>query len=368
MSPGESPDQTLDHAAGTTALYIGQGALERAGPALERWLDGRLVFVVTAQPVVDAHPLLQASIESLAGRAKRLVVPDGEAAKTLDSAQTLWTEMLDAAGNRDSRVIAIGGGSVTDVAGFVAASFLRGIELALVPTTLLSQVDAAIGGKTAIDMPGAKNAVGAFWHPRIVIADTEVLASLEGAEWRAGLAEVVKIAVSEDPELFETLERELRPDQRLTGEVLDAILSRAVAAKIDVVEADPNEGDRRRVLNLGHTLAHAIESSLGYKRIRHGEAVVYGLLFSLRLAVKRGGDRAFARRCAELLRRLEVPRLPSLDAEKLIGMIGRDKKVRRQGLHWVLPMGLGRVEISEAVEPAAVASDLESFLRDPWQL
>jgi len=217
-----------------------------------------------------------------------LEVEEGEGAKTVSSAERLWNEMLDAGGKRDSRVIALGGGSVGDLAGFAAGCFLRGIEFVQIPTTLLAQVDAAIGGKTGVDLPGGKNTVGLFHHPRMVVGDTGVLSTLPREELRSGLAEVIKMAALLDPDLFGLVEEEL--DLLLEGDAaaLGPVVGAAAAAKIAVVERDPTEKGERRLLNFGHTLGHAIESACGYAGLRHGEAVGYGILFALRLARSRG--------------------------------------------------------------------------------
>lgn len=365
MSP--PPDETfeLTHPGGATRLVVGRGVLEHPESHLGPWLDSRQIFLVSSEPVLASCGGVRDVLEQLAGELVVLEVPDGEAAKSLDVARSLWSAMLAAGGRRDSRLVALGGGSVGDVAGFVAATFLRGIDFANLPTTLLAQVDAAIGGKTAIDLPAAKNSVGAFWHPGWVVAEVDLLASLPEWELRAGMAEVVKIAAATDPGLFEFLEREMEAALDGDGARLEELVRAAVAAKIRVVEADPAEDDRRRILNLGHTLAHAIETSLGYRGLRHGEAVAYGLAFALQLAMERGADGEFAHRLGRLLVRLDPPPLPSLDAADLVAAIERDKKARRHGMVWVLPMALGRVEMVDDLEPGRVEAALERFLAAP---
>ena len=242
-------------------------------------------------------------------------------------------------------MLALGGGSLCDLGGFVAACFLRGIEVAQVPSTLLAQVDASVGGKTAIDLPEGKNTVGAFHQPALVIADTELLATLERAELAAGLVEVIKMAALLDVELLARVERDL--DRLLAGdaEALAPVVVGAVAAKIRVVEEDPLEVDRRRLLNFGHTLGHALEAALGYTGLRHGEAVAHGMRFALRLARRRGLEREAADRLERVLSRLRLPPLPAVQAGPLLDAMRRDKKARESGLVWVLPSALGRGEM-----------------------
>jgi 3-dehydroquinate synthase len=292
-------------------------------------------------------------------------VEEGEAAKNVSSAERLWNAMLEAGGKRDSRILAFGGGSVGDLAGFAAGCFLRGISFAQVPTTLLAQVDAGIGGKTGVDLPGGKNSVGLFHHPAFVICDTSILATLPKEEVRSGLVEVVKMAALLDLDLLERVEQRL--DLLLTADPaeLGQVVTAAAAAKIAVVERDPTEQGDRRLLNFGHTLGHAIESACGYSGLRHGEAVGYGILFALRLALLHGLAPAFAGRLAQLLRRLDLPELPSLDAKELMACMARDKKARESGLVWVLPTAPGEGTMVSGISPEVVEAELEAFLKDP---
>ncbi len=308
-------------------------------------------------------------LDALAGRAGRwrwLTVASGEAAKDLATAADLWQRLLAAGGKRDSRILALGGGSVGDLAGFVAGCFLRGVEYAQLPTTLLAQVDAAVGGKTAVNLPAAKNSVGLFHHPALVVADTGCLATLPARELRSGLAEVVKMAALLDTRLLGRVER--RWDQLVAAdaEALAPVVVAAVRAKATVVVADPTEAGERRLLNFGHTLGHALETALGYRRLRHGEAVAYGMLFALRLAHSRGLSARDGDRLRALIRRLEPPSLPAVDRLELLRALSRDKKAREAGLAWVLPETLGRGKIFTDVGLAELRREVTAFLADPW--
>jgi 3-dehydroquinate synthase len=357
-----SPDLRLRHAQGSTAVYLGLEALERSSGDLGDWVAGRKVFVITS-PAVDA--LAGEALAALLGGAasvETLLVEEGEGAKTLATAERLWETMLDRDGRRDSRVIGLGGGSVGDLTGFVAGTFLRGVEFALVPTTLLAQVDASIGGKTAIDLPAGKNTVGLFWFPSLVISDVGLLASLPLGELQSGMVEVIKIGAAEDIELFERLEEDL--ESLLGGEPagLAEVIRRAVEAKLRVVDSDPRESGGRRLLNFGHTLGHAIETELGYTGLRHGEAVAYGMQFACQLARARKANPVWIERLERLLDRLSLPDLPALSAEGLMASLARDKKSTQAGLFWVLPVGPGRVEITREVPVDSVRHVLDDFL------
>lgn len=357
-------DLRLDHSRGETRVFLGVSALARAHSWLESWVSSRHVFVVTTRVVAAlALDKLSGSL-STAANVSSLLVDEGEEAKSLANAERLWGELLAAGGRRDSRLIGLGGGSVGDLVGFIAGTFLRGVEFSLVPTTLLAQVDASIGGKTAIDMPLAKNSVGMFWFPSAVVSDVALLETLSRAEVQSGVVEVIKIAAGRDIELFEELESGLEDLLGGDPELLSRIIRRSVADKIQVVMADPFEGDLRRVLNLGHTLGHAIETTLDYQQLRHGEAVAYGLMFAIRLARARGGAEDWLDRVDALLGRLELPSLPSLELDELLVSLTRDKKATRQGLCWVLPKAPGEVEIVNDVEPGELRAELGGFLSD----
>ena len=354
--------QKLDHPGGRTEIVIGAGVLVEPVPELADWLAGRTAFVLSTPRLAELYGETIETLGRAAARSVRLEAPDGEEAKVLAHAGRLWDEMLAAGGKRDSRLIAFGGGSVGDLGGFVAGCFLRGIEVVQVPTTLLAQVDAAIGGKTAIDLPGGKNTVGLFHHPRRVIADTALLATLPRGELGSGLVEVVKMASLLAPPLYDQVETRL--DHLLAGDAdaLAPVVAGAVAAKCDVVERDPREGGLRRILNFGHTLGHAIESQLAYRGLRHGEAVAYGMAFAVRLAESRGLGRDFGDRLRRLLGRFELPPLPALDAADLVTRMSRDKKATEGGLTWVLPRALGSGEMVSDIDLREIHRLLSDFL------
>ena len=365
---------TLAHPRGVSDILVGPGLLASVGRGglgeVAEWCRGRVVFLVTSE-IPERH--CGAAARELLGSAARIEtirVPDGEAAKTVECAASVWQRMLDLGGKRDSRLVTLGGGAVGDLGGFAAACFLRGIDYVQIPTTLLAQVDASVGGKTGVDLAGGKNTVGAFHHPRFVLADIDSLRSLPTAERRAGLFEVVKMAALLDLDLLALVEGSL--DRLLAGdaEALTPVVAASIRAKLDVVEADLEEGDRRRLLNFGHTLGHAIESEFAYRGLRHGDAVGHGMRFALRLARRRGLDREFAERLRRVIDRLGPPPLSDverelgvvLDADRLIEAMGRDKKARESGLVWILPAAPGRGEIVPGLDPALVRSELLAFL------
>ena len=292
-----------------------------------------------------------------------LIVPAGEQSKSIDNAEELWETMLDEGTDRKSIVLAVGGGVVGDLAGFAAATYARGLQFFQVPTTLLAQVDSSVGGKVGINLPGAKNMVGAFWQPRGVLIDVDVLTTLPDREYRAGLAEVVKYGVILDAEFFAYLEQHLPGIQDRDPAVLTHIIHRCCRLKADVVEQDEQElSGLRAVLNYGHTFAHAFEAAGDYGTLLHGEAVSIGMECAARLAHRLGRiDDQFLARQTALLTALALPtQVPASDADELLRIMRRDKKVDEGRLRFVLPTKLGHVELVSDVRVADVLASLPS--------
>jgi 3-dehydroquinate synthase len=336
-------DPTRITVTGPTAydVVVGTGVLGQLGGLVGA--DTEQVLVVHPASLRDLAKTVEGQLLA-AGRAVVLAeVPDGESAKTLDAAAALWSHLGRRAFTRSDVVVGLGGGAVTDLAGFVAAGWLRGVRVVQVPTTLLGMVDAAIGGKTGVNTAEGKNLVGAFHPPSGVLCDLDVLTTLPGAELVSGMAEVVKAGLVADPSILEVVEqggeRLLDPGAAALREVVE----RSVRVKADVVSKDLRESGLREILNYGHTLGHAIEKVEGF-RWRHGEAVSVGLVFAAELAHAVGrldaGDVALHRR---LLSGLGLP--TSYDAARwpeLLGAMRVDKKARGSVLRFVVLDGIGR--------------------------
>lgn len=355
---------SLARPQGSTELVVASRPEDWVADELRPWIQGRRVFVVTSRRPWDLHgeavePVLRAATDS-----RVLLVPDGEEAKTPGQAERLWRAMAEAGGKRDSRVVAFGGGSVGDLAGFAAGCFLRGIALCQVPTTVIAQVDAALGGKTAVNLPEAKNGVGIFHHPELVLADPRWLGTLPDRELRAGLVEVVKMAALFDPALLERVERDRAGLTAGDAETWGPVVAASQAIKARVVELDPTDAGPRELLNFGHTLGHALEATLGYRELLHGEAVCHGILFALDLARARGEAGDLASRLRRLLLALEPPALPALDVEAVWAHLARDKKAREGVQRWVLPERLGRGRVV-ALSAEEVRPLLAEFLAPP---
>jgi 3-dehydroquinate synthase len=330
---------------------IGAGLLEEVAACLACRRAGSPAAVVT-DPVVGAFyrdRLMAALAKGAPGlRVAWIEVPAGEGAKRLSELERLYHQFAGVPLDRRSVVVAFGGGVVGDLAGFAAATYLRGIDLIQVPTTLLAQVDASVGGKTGIDLPEGKNLVGAFHQPRRVIADLETLQTLPAAQLRAGLAEVIKYGVIADPSLLDILEAQREPI--LAGEpaALEELVVRSCRIKAEVVAGDERETGRRAILNFGHTIGHALEAATGYGEYLHGEAVAIGMVAAARLSCRLAGLPAGeARRLEELMRAYGLPSAPRkpVAPERLLEAARRDKKARAGDVHFVLANRLGEVDL-----------------------
>ena len=348
--------------SGITRIHVGEGVLAPAVAAESELFAGRAIFAVTSPTIVENHGAALVPLVEAGAAFTLLDVPDGEAAKSLAEAGKLWERLATGGGKRDSLVVAFGGGSIGDLAGFVAATFLRGVRFVQIPTTLLAQVDASIGGKSGVDLASGKNLVGAFHAPELVISDSLFLATLPPEELRSGLVEAIKMAALLDLELLARIERDL--PALLAGEAaaLAPVVRSAATAKARLVERDPFEAGDRMLLNYGHTLGHAIEAEVGYGRMPHGDAVAWGIRFANRLAARRGTDPVFLARIDALLDRLQIPAPAGLDPARLEARMARDKKARESGLTWVLPVGAGKGARVSDLAPGAVREELGSFL------
>jgi 3-dehydroquinate synthase len=338
-------------------IDIGTGLLADGGRRIAERRPMSHAVVITDTNVQETYgaPLS----ESLSDRANvdLLTVQAGEASKSVDNAEALWDALLEAGTDRRSTVIAVGGGVVGDLAGFVAATFARGLAFVQVPTTLLAQVDSSVGGKVAINLAEAKNMVGAFWQPRYVLIDTDVLKSLPDREYRSGLAEVVKYGVILDADFFVFLEENICAINARKDDVLRRVVARCCQLKAEVVRADEREqSGRRAVLNYGHTFAHALETLTGYQQLLHGEAVSIGMLCASRLAESLGMiESSLTQRQHKLLTALGLPvSVPEVDQDQLLAAMQRDKKVEHGRLRFVLPTRLGHVKLVSEVDPGRV--------------
>ena len=355
----------VTHALGRYPVYVEPGALGRLERLVAEQLPGARVAMIADAAVLA---LLQ---EGRLGRGRwdgpALTFPPGESSKSRDEWARLTDALLAEGYGRDSAIVSLGGGVAGDLAGFVAATYMRGVPYLQVPTSLLAMLDASVGGKTGVDTPHGKNLIGAFHPPAAVAADPRVLATLPERDFRGGMAEAVKHGLIADADYFAWMEREADALLRRDEAALTRLVRRSVEIKAEVVSADERESGRRAILNAGHTVAHALEHATGYA-LPHGEAVALGLVAECALAERMGvAPAGLGRRVAGLLSRIGLPvRLqPSVSRARVLEAMGSDKKNRNSQLRFALPRELGAMDEGDrwtrAAEPAAVEAALTAL-------
>ena len=345
---------------------IEHGSLARAG-ALLRLLVGDVapLFIVSVAPVRRRWGKQLLKSLATAGFASKVVeMPDGERHKCLATIESLAEKLVRLGADRKALIIAFGGGVVGDVAGMLASVYMRGVKLVQIPTTVQAQLDAAIGGKTGVNLRAGKNLVGTFYQPELVLIDPEVLSTLPQREFRAGMYEALKAGIIGNPKLFARLEQSSIKDLRSDSETLSWVIAESVRLKAQVVSADEKEGDLRRVLNLGHTLGHALEAGTGYKQFLHGEAVAWGMQAAARIALemKVCDSSAYMRICNAIHAWGPLPAV-NIQTAKALKLVHSDKKTEAGSIHFILPKHIGKVEIVKNIPPRAIASALAEIRR-----
>jgi 3-dehydroquinate synthase len=334
---------------------IASGSLDQLGESITSLKLGKKILVVS-NPTIFKHygERAIASLTAAGFDVATCILPPGERYKNLNSIQKIYDSALQHRLERSSTIVALGGGVVGDMAGFAAATWLRGINVVQVPTTLLAMVDSSVGGKTGVNHPQGKNLIGAFYQPRFVLIDPDVLKTLPMREFRAGMAEVIKYGVIWDAELFAQLEasKHLNQLRYIKPELIETILTRSCQAKADVVGKDEKEGGLRAILNYGHTIGHAVESLTGYRLVNHGEAVAIGMVAAGQIAVELGlWQKEDAERQNALITKAGLPtQLPQgIDIEGIVEALQLDKKVRDGKVRFILPTQIGVVTITDEV-------------------
>jgi 3-dehydroquinate synthase len=348
-------------------IAIAAQGLDQLGESMTSLNLDKKVLVVSNSTILRHYgERVIASLKSAGFEVMCCILPAGERYKTLASVQKLYNAALENRLERSSTLVALGGGVIGDMAGFAAATWLRGINFVQVPTTLLAMVDAAIGGKTGVNHPQGKNLIGAFHQPRLVLIAPQVLNTLPVREFRAGMAEVIKYGIICDPELFAQMEQSNRLDQLryLEKGLLQEILSRSCQAKADVVSKDEKEAGLRAILNYGHTIGHAVESLTGYRLFNHGEAVAIGMVAAGQLAVElQFWEQASQERQLALIQKAKLPTLlqPGLDIEAILDALKTDKKVKAGQVRFVLPTQIGAATVTDQVPPNTIRQVLRQM-------
>jgi 3-dehydroquinate synthase len=344
-------------------VQVGAGLLRRAGREVRRVLPSShsRVFVITS-PNVRRHwgEALEKSLRDASLPYEVLEMLDGEPAKHLHTVEQLAEGLVDAKADRKSLLVAFGGGVVGDIAGFLAAIFMRGIPVVQIPTTVVAQVDASIGGKTGVNLRAGKNLIGSFHQPSTVLVDPDILGTLDDREFRSGLFESLKCGVIRDSDLFDFMERNALKILARDSRTMQRVIGDSIRVKADVVSADEKESGVRRILNFGHTIGHALEAATDYSHFLHGEAVAWGMIAAAAIARESGAcDATTADRIASATRLYgPLPRVVC-DVESVLGRLISDKKTVAGVVHFVLPQKIGKVKISNDVPSSTVRNAVE---------
>ncbi|HEV2342146.1 MAG TPA: 3-dehydroquinate synthase [Candidatus Acidoferrales bacterium] len=353
--------------AGNYSVITGRGTLARLGNLIRPVRGEGEVFVLSSPRVWRfwGREVMRGLARATNARSSRrwarervILFDDREGAKRLANVEMICRKLLHKRADRNALIVAVGGGVVGDVAGFVAASYLRGVKIVHVPTTVVAQMDSAIGGKTGVDLPEGKNLVGAFYPPQMVVADPGVLRTLPERQFRSGVYEIIKCGAIGDGKLFKFLEDEIEAVMRRDESALDWAMERSARVKINVVSRDERESGLRQILNYGHTIGHALEAATGYKRFLHGEAVAWGMLGAALVGVGLGRlGESDAIRIAVLVARCgRLPELPDVSAAALRRIMAGDKKSRGGRVRWVIPKRMGKADVGVNVPDWLVAA------------
>lgn len=369
-------------------ICIEKGILNNLGEHLSKAIENKRVIIITNSLVNSLYGAKLLSALRRDGFNSDLIeVPDGEKYKTLSTAKYLYDELLKRKADRTTTLIALGGGVIGDLTGFVAATYMRGLPLVHIPTTLLAQVDSSIGGKVAVDHPLAKNIIGSFYQPKVVYTDPEVLQTLSDKDIKNGMIEVVKIAVIKSPVFFKWLEKNIDQLLKKHKDLLCEVVKEAVSLKVDIVLRDPWESGLRKILNFGHSIGHVLEVEAGYQDLNHGEAVALGMLIETKIARNRGMcSEEFEEKIKRILSfppsflssrssSLSFPRkresifkhIKNLDYNQLWETLTLDKKNSQGKIIFILPESLGKVILVDNITKVEVIKALEEFKKE-WKL
>jgi 3-dehydroquinate synthase len=360
------PQATIHVPPRTYQAWIENGLLDRAGAVLADLLpQASRIFVVTVAPVRKRWGTkLLRSLKASGFAPQVIAMPDGEPAKRLANVEVMAERLAKIGADRKAVIVALGGGVVGDVGGLLASLYMRGVELVQIPTTVLAQVDASIGGKTGVNLLAGKNLMGTFHHPRVVLIDPNTTKTLPDREFRAGLYEALKCGVIGNVELFIRFEQNRARILKRDPVELEWLIAQSVKLKAEVVSADEREDGLRRVLNLGHTIGHALEAETGYRKLLHGEAVAWGMIAATNIALSVGRtDSVTAGRIADAV--LSLGRLPEVNVSprKILSRLQADKKTQNGVVHFILPREIGKVEVASDVPEKVVMEAVDELRR-----
>jgi len=343
-------------------IWIKSGLLTNLHELLKPMNQGQKWVIFSQYEIISLYGnSLCKGLQSAGFQVELVVLPDGEKAKSLNELEGIFSQLIGMGCDRSSTFLALGGGVAGDATGFIAASFMRGVDYIQIPTTLLAMVDSSIGGKTGVNLPDGKNLVGAIWQPKAVVIDIELLKSLHKREVTSAMGEVIKYGAILDRNLFEVVAENLNDILNLSKpELLTEVISRCAKLKTDVVVEDEREGGKRRILNFGHTIGHALETHFGFETLRHGEAVSYGMLTAGKLSNEHGRLKIEDFELLQTtIKELPLPKLPEFNAENILKIMQSDKKVKEGKMNFVLLEAIGKTVIVDNIEKESIIKAME---------
>ena len=345
-------------------IWIEPGILNRLSDLLCSLSNNQKCILFSQKNIIDQYAsIFNYLVKDELINLKIIELPDGEEAKSLDQLKEIYSHLINLGCNRSSTFIAFGGGVVGDITGYVAATFMRGVDYVQIPTTLLAMVDSSIGGKTGINLSEGKNLVGAIWQPKAVIIDVNLVKSLPKREITSGLAEVIKYGAILDSRLFDLINTNIDDLIKLNNiELLSDVIGRCAKLKSNIVAEDEREGARRKILNFGHTIGHALETYFGFNKLRHGEAISYGMIAAGKLSTEYASlDIKKLEKLSSLITKLDLPKLERFNSRDLLEIIKRDKKKTSNDITFVLLKDIGRTVLYKNVDENSIINALESI-------
>ena len=345
-------------------IWIENGLIKKL-PELLKPLNQGQKWIVFSQEGIFNHygETLVNSLNNAEFKVESIIYTDGEEAKSLTSLEKMYLQLIELGCDRSSTFLALGGGVVGDVTGYIAATFMRGVDYIQIPTTLLAMVDSSIGGKTGVNLSAGKNLVGAIWQPKAVVIDPELLNSLPKREVTSAFGEVIKYGAILDRELFDLISKNLDNLLDLTNPtLLIEVISRCAKLKADIVSDDEREDDKRLILNFGHTIGHALETHFGFDTLRHGEAIAYGMMAAGNLSIENSGLKSIdCDYLKDTIQRLQLPELPVLDNKAILNIMKNDKKVKSGSLHFILLKSIGSAVVQNNINDQSIINVLEAL-------
>ena len=343
-------------------IWIENGLLAKLPELLKPMNQGQKWVIFSQNEIFNLYgDSLLGELKSNSFQIEKFILPDGENAKSLSALEGIFSQLIELSCDRSSTFLALGGGVVGDSAGFIAATFMRGVDYIQIPTTLLAMVDSSIGGKTGVNLPAGKNLVGAIWQPKAVVIDPKLLESLPEREISSAMCEVIKYGSILDKDLFNLVADNMDDLLNLSNvKLLTEVIGCCAKLKADIVAEDEREGDKRRILNFGHTIGHALETHFGFDTLRHGEAVAYGMLAAGKLSTQISNFQfQYFEMLQNTIQKLPLPKLPEFEPEQILQIMQRDKKVRDRKIHFVLLEELGKAVIVDDVAKRSIINAME---------